>query len=79
MELHLLRARIREEPQITLVRFQSGLNYEIQVKVELLPYNDLNDLVQFYVSVEHQIIRRPTSRKDYSITSSPMRDSKREG
>jgi len=43
MELLMLRVGIREGPRITIVRFQSGLNYEIRDKVELLPYNDLNE------------------------------------
>jgi len=43
---------IREESIITMAGFQIGLNYEIQDRVELLPYNDLNDLVQLYLGVE---------------------------
>jgi len=45
MELLILRAGIREEPRIPIARFQSGLNYDIRDKVELLPCNDLNELV----------------------------------
>jgi len=52
MELSLMRARNIEEPRITLARFQSGLNYEIQDRIKLLPNNDLNDLFQLCVKVE---------------------------
>lgn len=44
MDLLMLSVGIREEPRITIASFQSGLNYNIRDKGELLPYNDLNDL-----------------------------------
>ncbi|KAG2394700.1 hypothetical protein LR48_Vigan09g060700 [Vigna angularis] len=49
LELLMLRAGIKEEERFTIARFQSGLNYEIKDKVELLPYLDLNDFVQLCV------------------------------
>jgi len=49
-ELLILRVGIKE-PRITLVRFQSGLNMDIRDRVELLRFNDLNDLVQLCVKV----------------------------
>ena len=48
MELLMLRAGICGEPGLIIVRFQSGLNYDIRDTIELLPYNDFNDLVQFF-------------------------------
>jgi len=48
-ELLMLRASIREEPRLIIAHFQSGLNFKIRDKVQLLPYNDFNDLVQFCV------------------------------
>jgi len=53
MKLLLMMAMIREEPQIVMVRFQSGHQYEIWDRFELLPYNDLNYLVQLCIRVEH--------------------------
>jgi len=41
MELLLIKAGIKEEPRITIARFQSGLNYDIQDRVELLSHNNL--------------------------------------
>nr|KYP47728.1 hypothetical protein KK1_030610 [Cajanus cajan] len=49
MELLMMRADIKEEERTTIARFQSGLNLEIRDKVELLPYRDLNELVQLCV------------------------------
>ena len=45
MKLYMMRASIRENESTTIARFLSGLNLEIRDKAELLPYQDLNDLV----------------------------------
>jgi len=37
----MLLASIREEPILTIARFQSGLNFDIRDKFELLPYKIL--------------------------------------
>nr|KYP55838.1 hypothetical protein KK1_002063 [Cajanus cajan] len=58
MELYMMSAGIREEENLTIARFLSGLNLEIRDKVELLPYIDLNDLVQLCIKVEQQILRK---------------------
>nr|KYP50148.1 hypothetical protein KK1_028134 [Cajanus cajan] len=76
MELLMMRAGIREEERTTIARFQSGLNLEIRDKVELLPYRDLNELVQLCVRVEQQLKRKPTLRKE--STSYPKKDFKKE-
>ena len=52
MKLLMMRAGIIEEEFITISRFLSGLNLNIRDKVELLPYQDLNDLVQICIKVE---------------------------
>jgi len=51
MELYMIRAGIREENNTTISRFLSGLNFEIRVKVELLPHRDLNDLIKLCIKV----------------------------
>nr|KYP31150.1 hypothetical protein KK1_048830 [Cajanus cajan] len=74
MELYLMRDGIREEENITIARFLSGLTFEIRDKVELLPCRDLNDLVQLCINVEQQNLRKnfkpsscssPYSKVDY--------------
>ena len=52
MELYMLRASIRENERTTIARFLSGLNNKIRDKVELLPYRDLDDLVQLCIKIE---------------------------
>ena len=80
IELYMMRASIRENESTTITRFLSGLNLEIRDKVELLPYQDLNDLVQLCIKVEQQNLRKTSSQKvgSYPI-SYPKRDFKREG
>jgi len=60
MEVLLLRARLREEERKSIARFLSGLNMEVREKVELLPYSDVDDLVQLCIRVEQQLKRKPT-------------------
>ena len=45
----MMRAGIIEEDSITISRFLSVLNLDIRYSVELLPYQDLNDLVQICI------------------------------
>nr|KYP32246.1 hypothetical protein KK1_047114 [Cajanus cajan] len=78
MELYLMRAGIREEEDITIARFLSGLTFEIRDKVELLPYRDLNDLVQLCIKVEQQNLRKNFKTSSYSSSYS-KNDYKREG
>nr|KYP34102.1 hypothetical protein KK1_044977 [Cajanus cajan] len=76
MELLMMRAGIREEERTTISRFQSGLNLEIRDKVKLLPYRDLNELVQLCSRVERQL-KRKSFRKD--STSSYPKNFKKQG
>nr|KYP31628.1 hypothetical protein KK1_047956 [Cajanus cajan] len=67
IELYLMRAGIREEENITIARFLSGLTFEIRDKVELLPYRDLNDLVQLCIKVEQKNLRKTFKTSSYSF------------
>ena len=73
MKLLLLRVGLMEEERTSIARFISGLNMEVRDKVELLPYRDLNDLVQLCIRVEQQLKRKPTS-KSYGSHSYPKKD-----
>nr|KYP32027.1 hypothetical protein KK1_047391 [Cajanus cajan] len=80
MELYLMRVGIREEERLTIARFLSGFNFEIRDRVELLPYRDLDDLVQLCIRVEQQHLRKNSFKKDKSHSSSYVKkDYKREG
>jgi len=73
MELLLLRARLREEERTSITRFLSRLNMEVRDKVELLPYRDLDELVQLFIRVKQQLKRRSSS-KFYGFHSYPRKD-----
>ncbi|KAH1212856.1 hypothetical protein GmHk_14G040940 [Glycine max] len=49
IKLLLLRTRLREKERTSIARFLSGLNIEVRDKVELLPYRDLDDIVQLCI------------------------------
>nr|KYP32063.1 hypothetical protein KK1_047348 [Cajanus cajan] len=76
MELLMVRVGIMEEERTTISRFQSGLNLQIRDKVELLPYRDLNELVQLCSRVKHQL-KRKSFQKD--STPSYPKSFKKEG
>ena len=79
MELYMLKASIREEETTTIARFLCGLNLYIRDKVELLPYVDLNDLVELCIKVEQQNLRKGSSRKESSYSNFyPKREHRRE-
>jgi len=63
MELLMLRAEIKEESRLIITCFQSGLHFDIRDKVELLPYNDFNNLVQLCIRVKDQIKRKSSFKK----------------
>ncbi|KAH1228740.1 Retrovirus-related Pol polyprotein from transposon gypsy [Glycine max] len=73
MELLLLRVGLREEERTSIARFLSRLNMEVRDKVELLPYRDLDELVQLCIRVEQQLKRKPSS-KSYGFHSYPRKD-----
>ena len=78
-ELYMMRASIRKSKSTTIARFLSGLNLEIRDGVELLPYPDLNDLVQLCIKVEQHNLRKTSSRKEGSYPNSyPRTNFKRE-
>jgi len=51
----MMRTGIKEEPRKTMDMFLNGFDPNIRTRVELLPYNDLNELVQLCVKVEHML------------------------
>ena len=54
MKLLMMWVGIIEEESITISRFLNGLNLDIRDRVELPPYQDLNDLAQICIKVEQQ-------------------------
>jgi len=77
MEIQMMRTWIREEEETTISRCFSVPNLEIRDKVELLPYQDLNDLEQICIKVEQQLLRKGFNT--LRSNSSTKKDYKREG
>jgi len=65
MELYIFKARIDEEEDLTIARFLSGLNYNIRDRVELLPFQNLNELVQMCIKVEQQ--KKDSSKSFFTL------------
>src|SRR3989337_794713 len=57
MELIMQRARVREEPEQTMQRFLSGLNYNIKRIVRLHQYYDMTDLLHQAREAELQVAK----------------------
>ena len=79
MELYMMKASIRESEYITIARFLGGLNLEIRDRVELSPYQDLNDLIQLCIKVEQQILRKTSSHRESSYSNSYPKEEYRRG
>jgi hypothetical protein len=55
MELLMIRTGTREDIEATMSRFLNGLNFEVRDRVEMVYYNDLQDLVHQAERAEQQI------------------------
>jgi hypothetical protein len=58
MELLMIRTGTREDVEATMSRFLTGLNFEVHDHVEMVYYNDLQDVVHQAERAEQQIKRR---------------------
>ena len=58
MELLMIRTGTTEDPEATMARFFNGLNIEVQDRVEMVVYYNIQDLVHQAVRAEQQIKRR---------------------
>ena len=52
----------------SVARFLSSLNMEVRDKIELLPYTDLDEVVQLCIRVEQQLKRKPSSKNSTSYS-----------
>ena len=72
--LNLIFGEIYSTCVVTKQRNLADLQSKICIKVELLPYRDLNDLIQLCIKVEKQILRKQSSRKQSSYHVSYDKD-----
>ncbi|KAG7615211.1 Retrotransposon gag domain [Arabidopsis thaliana x Arabidopsis arenosa] len=65
METLLLRSNRGEDREATMSRFLGGLNREIQDRVEMQHYEELEAMLHKAILVEHQVKRMGSSRANY--------------
>jgi hypothetical protein len=58
MELLMIRTGTTEDPKATMSRFFNGLNVEVQDRVEMVVYYNIEDLVHQAECAEQQLKRR---------------------
>jgi hypothetical protein len=72
MELLMIRTGTREDIEATMSRFLNELNFEVLDRVEMVYYNDLQDLVHQAERVEQQIKRAKLQHlQNYGIVLIP--------
>ncbi|KAF7835698.1 uncharacterized protein G2W53_010557 [Senna tora] len=62
MEMLMIKANIKEDPEVTMSRFLGGLNREIEDVVELQNYVEMEELVNLAMKVEKQQKQRNSAR-----------------
>lgn len=60
----MMRVGVREVEILAIVRFMGGLNLKIRDKVEILSFQDLNDLLQLCIRVEQQNLRKSYFKRE---------------
>ena len=58
----MIRANVEEDREATMARFLSGLNQQIQDRVEMQHYVELEDMVHMAIKVERLLKRRGSRR-----------------
>ncbi|XP_024011296.1 uncharacterized protein LOC112086558 [Eutrema salsugineum] len=77
MERLMLKADVFEPEDATMARFLSGLNRDLQDRMELQEYNDMAEMLHKAILVEQQLKRKGTNRFTPGASSRPnYRDDK---
>ncbi|XP_024010922.1 uncharacterized protein LOC112086244 [Eutrema salsugineum] len=77
IERLMLKANVQEPEDATMARFLSGLNRDLQDRMELQEYANMSEMLHKAVLVEQQLKRKGTSRLTYGSSSRPSyRDEK---
>ncbi|XP_024014967.1 uncharacterized protein LOC112088864 [Eutrema salsugineum] len=74
MESLMIKAGIEEDEEATIARFLSGLKREVQDRVEMQSYADLEEIYHKAILVEQQLKRRG-SRSTFGVSSSTAKPS----
>ncbi|XP_048619950.1 uncharacterized protein LOC125590429 [Brassica napus] len=71
METLMLKADLEEDVEATMARFQGGLNRDIQDRLELQEYEDMDELLHKAILIEQQKKRKSSTRSSYTPASKP--------
>lgn len=75
LETLLIRADVSEDREATMSRFLGGLNRDIQDRLEMQHYVDLEEMLHKAILVEQQLKRRSSSKSNYGFSSANARPS----
>ncbi|XP_019096023.1 PREDICTED: uncharacterized protein LOC104779116 [Camelina sativa] len=70
MEILLIRADVVEDREATMARFMSGLNRDVQDRLEMEHYVELEEMLHKAILVEKQLKRKSSTRITYGAGSS---------
>lgn len=69
METLILKADLIEGAEATMARFQGGLNRDIQDRLELQEYEDMDELLHKAILIEQQNKRKSSAKTPYGSTA----------
>ncbi|KAF8048148.1 hypothetical protein N665_2640s0001 [Sinapis alba] len=69
LETLIMKAGVIEDAEATMARFQGGLNRDIQDRLELQEYEDMDELLHKAILIEQQNKRKSAPRTQYGTAS----------
>ncbi|KAF8051455.1 hypothetical protein N665_1722s0002 [Sinapis alba] len=69
LETLIMKAGVIEDAEATMARFQGGLNRDIQDRLELQEYEDMDELLHKAILIEQQNKRKSAPRAQYGTAS----------
>ena len=65
----MIRTAVNEPEEATMSRFFHGLNEDVQERIEMVTYQDLQELVHQAIRVEQQLKRRQNHSQTYTSST----------
>ncbi|XP_019092325.1 PREDICTED: uncharacterized protein LOC109129137 [Camelina sativa] len=79
MEILLIRADVVEDREATMARFMSGLNRDVQDRLEMEHYVEIEEMLHKAILVEKQLKRKSSTQITYGASSSNPKPSYQKG
>ncbi|KAF8092450.1 hypothetical protein N665_0414s0001 [Sinapis alba] len=71
LETLIMKVGVNEDVEASMARYQGGLNRDIQDRMELQDYEDMDELLHKSILIEQQNKRRSTSMSQFGSSSKP--------